>query len=140
MAKSSPLDRLEIVIPLPPPATHPNSSAARGHWSVKSNAAKKQRGDGCWATLYAMQEAGIEGRPHWPAASIQATFHKPDPNAKRSDRDGLNAWLKATIDGIVDAGLLDDDRGVLLQPAIELLGKQSDSERKVVLVVTRLDG
>ena len=140
MAKSSQPDKVEIVIPLPPPATHPNSSAARGHWSVKAKAAKKQRSDACWATLLAIDEAEMGGRPSWPAATIQATFHKPEARAKRSDRDGLNAWLKATIDGIVDAGLLDDDRGVQLQPAIELLGEQSDGERKVVLVVTRLDG
>lgn len=129
------LPSLEITIPLPPRETHPN---ARCHWAVKARAVKQQREDAFLAAKAALGEAGI-GPPRWPAASIQATFYKAGSRAKPSDMDGRISALKATCDGLTDAGVLSDDRGLTWLPPKELLGAAAGGERKVVLLVTEID-
>ena len=129
--------QLEITIPLPPRATHPNRR--HGHWSSKSKAVKQQRTDAYYAAIHAMNKAGM-AKPRWKAASIQATFYKPSGRAKTQDIDNAIGWLKGSCDGLTDSGVLSDDRGLTWLPPKEILGAAAGGERKVVLLVSSLDG
>ena len=125
---------LEITIPLPPRATHPN---ARPHWRTLAKAKKQQRGD---AFLSAKDAIGRSAAPRFVRATILATFYKPGTQAKTMDSDGMVAWLKATADGLQDAQVIVNDSGLTWLPPKELLGAAAGGERKVVLLVSSLDG
>src|SRR5687767_4924015 len=94
---------IELELPIPPRATHPN---ARTHWGAKATATKRQRSD-----CSTMASIILRSRqaPRWAAASVLATFHVPGKSARTSDPDNLIAWLKATIDGLQDAGVFAND-------------------------------
>ncbi len=128
-------DVLTIELPIPNKATHPNS---RGHWSKIAKAKKEQRHDAHAEANVALRHGGY-GAPHWERASIKATFHKPGNQAKLSDQDGMIAWLKATADGLQDASIIANDSGLVWLPPVELLGEEAGKERKLVLVITKLE-
>ena len=85
-----------IDLPLPPDCLHPNARPNR--WG-KAKAVASARGT---AKLVAMAS-----RPKSPLkfACYRLVFRLP----RKRDYDGLGAWVKAYIDGIVDAGVLIDD-------------------------------
>lgn len=93
-----------IYLPLPPAALNPN---ARVHWRTKAKATKAYREAARWA-------AHAPHAAQWKVADIQAHFRFGQD--RRRDRDNLLASLKAAFDGLVDAGLLADDSGVVLLP------------------------
>ncbi len=126
---------LEITIPLPPRETHPN---ARCHWRTKANAIKQQREDAFLAAKAALGEANINP-PRWKAATILATFYKPSNRAQLADQDGLNSSLKSAADGIEDAGILANDRGLTWLPPVQFLGAAAGRQPKVVLLITALE-
>lgn len=126
------MQSLEITIPIPPRETHPNR---RVHWSTKSKAVKAQRRDAGFAALAALQTAGMP-KPRWQSAQIQATFYDAANTANIADEDNLIAWLKATVDGIADAGVLDNDRGLKWLPTKQYIRSSAAGERKVVLLLT----
>jgi hypothetical protein len=83
-------------LPLPSELEHPN---ARPHRGAKAAAIAKTR----WtAKVVASQH-----RPKEPfvAAAYRLTFWLP----RKRDYDGLGSWVKAQIDGLVDAGILAND-------------------------------
>lgn len=92
-----------ITLPLPPNCLHPN---ARACWQERMRMTKKARAE---AALVASQY-----RPVQPAArlTIQPGFYL----ARKRDGDGMIAWLKAYCDGLQDAGLIENDRGITLLP------------------------
>jgi hypothetical protein len=49
--------------------------------------------------------------PKWKRATVHVLAYFRDRRSKW-DRDNFIAALKATIDGIVDAGLMENDRGL----------------------------
>lgn len=109
------MDRIEITIPLPPKEVSPN---ARVHWATKARAVKRQRND---AAMAAMVLSSIR-RPKWQAATIQATFYRPRGRVL-IDQDNAIASLKASIDGLADAGIFANDRGVTWLPPLQIIGK-----------------
>jgi Holliday junction resolvase RusA-like endonuclease len=54
--------------------------------------------------------------PRWRTANAQVTFYAPD--RRRRDGDGILASLKATFDGIADAGVIVDDSGFIHHPVL----------------------
>lgn len=118
------MNSITITLPLPPAALKPN---ARVHWAQKARAAKRYRRTAEAATIEALN--GIEP-PRWKMASvlIQAYF----PTARHPDPDNAVASLKSAFDGLADAGLIENDRG--LWPERPVIGKDKDNPRLVLTI------
>jgi hypothetical protein len=96
---------LTITIPLPPQGCKPNGQ--HGHWAKKANDKKMYRA----AAMHCAVSA-LKGKkpPMWLKAKMQVkayfmTTNFPDPT-------NLMASLKAAEDGIQDAGIVANDRGL----------------------------
>lgn len=89
-----------IRLPWPPSVLSPN---ARGHWSKKSSAAKKYRGD---ARLLS-QAMGCRALG-CKSLTVEITFCPPDK--RHRDTDNMLASIKSGLDGIADATGVDDSR------------------------------
>lgn len=99
--------QIVVVLPLPPAALSPN---ARVHYHVRARAAAQTRADAAYAAMHALDQAGFRAPPRWKRARIvyvwcvkSGTY--PDP-------DNAVARCKPVLDGLVDAGVLSDDRDV----------------------------
>lgn len=117
-------EKIVITLPLPPEEIHPNKRT-RNH-KYHGVLVKETRGD---AHLIARGR-----RPQscpWKTAELQATFYMP----RKRDEDGLIAWLKSTIDGITDAGIIVNDSGFRIVPVRQVTGKRE--KRRVVITLTR---
>lgn len=93
---------IHIILPMPESCLWPNRIS---HWSKKALAKKKQR-----------QAAGMIALPHRPrtrdpiaTGTIEFRFHWPDK--RRRDMDNALAAMKSAIDGLKDAGIIEDDSG-----------------------------
>lgn len=95
--------KIRLTLPLPPRDCSPNS---RGHWSKKYHANREYRAR---AEMEARRIPAGK-RLRWKQAMARVTFFLPD--AIRRDRDNLAASLKGAWDGIVSAGVLEDDSGL----------------------------
>lgn len=126
---------LWVTIPVPDRTTHPN---ARPHFRTLAKYKKQQRADACAAAMAAMQQQGFASPPQWPRATIHATFYRHRPNDRLADGDGLIAWLKASCDGLADAGVVANDRGLTWLAPSQVLGKEA-VESKVVLTIVSLN-
>jgi crossover junction endodeoxyribonuclease RusA len=98
--------RQEVIVclPLPPRELSPNARTSR--W----RRIKRTRQYRHTAGLTAL--AAAECRLGWTRAVAQATFYWPD--GQRRDIRNAEASLKAAYDGIVDAGVILDDRAEVL--------------------------
>jgi crossover junction endodeoxyribonuclease RusA len=120
-------DTVTITLPIPDRVLSPN---ARCHWAVKAKATKRMRKcalDACFLAL-----RGVA--PDWVNATCQVSWYAK--TNRRRDRDNCLASLKAAFDGIVDAGLLQDDCGLTHLPMLMLCDKHSP---RVELTLTRED-
>lgn len=97
-----------VTVPLPPAALSPN---ARVHWAAKAKATRAYRAT-AWIT--AVAELGVRRGPRWPHATALITFAYP--TNRRRDADNALASLKAAIDGLRDAGIVEDDAGIAFEP------------------------
>ncbi|WP_155830241.1 hypothetical protein [Glycomyces tenuis] len=86
---------------IPAPTTWLNANQRHNHWSARSGPTKLWRE----AAEIRARAAGI---PAMKRATITAIVHRAD---LRKDCDAHNRYptVKAAIDGIVDAGVLEDD-------------------------------
>lgn len=100
---------LLIALPLPPKACSPN---ARCHWAAKSRAVKQARQDGWLAAVAAMRATAWYGGvpPRWENA--KATVRYFTRTKHRMDPDNAISILKAVFDGLADAGIVANDRGL----------------------------
>lgn len=98
------MDEIHLAIALPPAELSPN---ARAHWGAKAKATKAYRDQAYMETIL----AGGRDRK-WSKAEAEAVFYWPDH--RRRDLGNADASLKAAWDGMVDAGLLVDDRAEVL--------------------------
>lgn len=115
---------LNLTIPLPPSAVKPN---ARVHWAKKARATKSYR-----RTAWAAAVATIKGPPpRWLQARVQVTYYSR--TAIHPDPDNIIASLKAAFDGIADAGVIANDKG--LWPERPVIRKDSKNAR-VELTIT----
>ena len=94
-----------LTIPLEIPSQ--NSLKAR-HWQALARATKQRRAAWRWAGIQAMQAAGC------PVATGPRSVHIIAYRRQRCrDIANLVGGAKACIDGLVDAGLLIDDRDAM---------------------------
>lgn len=124
-------DVLTVQVAIPARVLSPN---ARVHWAVKAKANKKARIESWAAAQIAMHEANENGA--WREATCQVHWYARDQ--RRRDKDNALASLKATFDGLVDAGLLHDDSALThlplvffvdaKNPRVELLLKRWDKQ------------
>jgi Holliday junction resolvase RusA-like endonuclease len=118
------MEAITVIIPLPPQAMYPN---ARKHWKAKMKPKREQREAAFLAGVSAVKRG-----PRWTLAECQATFYLE----RRRDGDNLIAWLKATFDGLEDAGIVENDGNFIHLPPKQVTGKHANGERKVVLTIT----
>ena len=118
-------DTLTITLPLPGKLLSPN---ARPHYMALYRAKDSYRKMADRRATLALAGA----RPLWTTATIQATFYHAQRRGR--DRDNLNASLKSTQDGLADAGLILNDKGVTNLPPIQLIDRDRP---RVELTITR---
>ena len=123
-------ESVTIVLPLPAKVLSPNCTIGtmRGRF-MKAAATKRYRR----ITREAIENERIETLP-WNMASVGASFYWK--NKGRHDQDNASASLKAAYDGIVDAGLLEDDdyKHMKREPPVFLVDKENP---RVELTITR---
>lgn len=110
-------DAITITLPLPPKQLSPNG---RSHWRSKAKAVKSYRTRAAEEAMVAAYE-NPEARRNmpWSHATIAiAYYHR---TSRFADSDNIVASLKAGIDGLVDGGLLTDDRDVTYLPVTRLV-------------------
>ena len=123
---------ISIVLPIPARVLHPNFSiGSYGMRMAVASARKKMRRLACEA----VQAEGVDDAP-WPKCSVKAEFHYKY-NRKRDD-DNANGSLKSSYDGVVDAGLVEnDDHAHMTRESPEfVIDKESQF---VVLRITRIE-
>jgi crossover junction endodeoxyribonuclease RusA len=98
---------MRIVLDLPPRELSPN---VRSHWAKKARAVKYYR----MLAFIEARNASRSTERGWERAEFRTTWYLPD--ARRRDPDNLMASMKAGIDGIVQAGVLTDDRYLVIHP------------------------
>lgn len=116
-----------LILPLPDPCLSPN---ARVHWAKKGRAVKELRRCASLVALAEMTAARVKP-PRWKTATVQVTAYYPVK--RRRDKDNLVASLKAAFDGLVDAGMLEDDDGLTHLPTVIDIDAMNP---RVVMVVT----
>lgn len=123
------IERIRIILPLPPRILSPNCPIAsfRGRM-MRAAAAKKQK-----RIAKESAEDAMRGE-RWQKASVKAVFYCKTKR-RRDDVNAL-ATLKASYDGVIEAGLLpDDDRDHLRTEGAEF---RIDKEwPRVELIFTR---
>jgi hypothetical protein len=124
--------QLIVTIPLPPKCLRANAKppSSRGAHIGRNKAIAGARWDAKMATLHALNGSMP---PNWKAVQIHAAFDL-GPRGRHADPSNLNAWLKATADGIQDSLGIDDANFIWLSPS-QRYGKDS-RETKVVLTLT----
>lgn len=97
-----------ISLPLPHRILHPNGRTRAHKW--RSVVIKKERGIAHSLAIAASANA----KPRWKRATMESRWYFKT-NARR-DTDNLVAWAKAYIDGIADAGIVENDCGIVQLP------------------------
>lgn len=95
-----------ITVSIPPKTLSPN---ARVHWGAKAAAKKKAKEE---AYLVAIASP-IAGKMWGMASTHVVYYHKTN---RRRDADNFLSLLKATFDGIAQAGVVKDDSGFVHFP------------------------
>lgn len=103
-------EAVRLTLPLPPRELSPN---ARTHWARKARSVAAYR---LCAETMARKVVRASQRSRWDRAEVRTTFYLPD--RRRRDRDNLMASMKAAWDGLVDAEILSDDRGLVQYPPV----------------------
>ena len=97
------MNSISITIPIPPRILSPN---ARPHWAKKAKATKAFR-----LRSWAASSAATKGTPErWLKAKLEVVAYFP--TRRFPDPTNLMASLKAAEDGICDAGVVANDRGL----------------------------
>ena len=119
-------DAITIRLPWPDAALWQN---VRVHWRVKSVATRQSRAWAAWECKAAgCSFLTFAGRPR-----LAWSIHKPPKS--RADMSNVQAALKAAIDGIQDALMIDDNRFIHVWP--EEFGERVPGG---LIVVTITDG
>lgn len=98
------MSKITIVLPHPPLPLRPNS---RAHWRRKAQAVKAYRQ---LAKMSAIQTLAGQSPPMWERAKVTVTWRSR--TMIRPDPDNIVASLKAAFDGLADAGVVVNDRGL----------------------------
>lgn len=100
------MNQITITIPIPPRDCNPNQK--HKHWRVLRKATAQARAD-----AHACAAAALNSdRPEWEAAIVHVRWFGRDRRCLKLDTTNAEASLKASLDGLTDAGLWKDDRRV----------------------------
>ncbi len=134
--RGTPLAMVILDLPVPGRELSPNW---RGHWAARTRAVKVAKVAAKVETLRAWRAwHGIKPLPRAEAGAWSARFHWRDRRSMR-DPDNAIAALKATLDGIVAAGLLADDKNLFPVGAPQQEIDPRDVGVRLVLRVGSLD-
>lgn len=114
-----------ITVPLPNRGVLPN---ARRHWAAKSKLTKAQRRA---AALSCLQLLAGSKPPAWRKARAQVIAYFP--TTRHPDPDNFMAGLKASFDGIADAGVIVNDRD--LWPERPQFFKDKENPRVQITII-----
>ncbi len=126
--QAKPQPSVTITLPIPARSLSPN---ARVHWAARSKARAQQRG-----SAHAHARAAMFLPERWPSASILVRWYGKTAQCLRLDADNIIGSLKGAVDGLADAGLIADDRGVTWLPPVRAVDKANP---RVELVVTKTE-
>lgn len=114
---------ITLDLPLPPRILHPNGRTMRPNYlRTVRRKYRAMAGDEAWVQH--------PDRPKHEAARITLSYFTK--SGRGQDPDNLIAWAKAAIDGLLDAGIIDDDNKLTYEhPTV---AKDSDRPRLVILV------
>lgn len=101
----------------------------RLHWSARARITKQLRSDACLL-------AKATKVPHLERARIDCTYEPPD--RRRRDAANWHDTAKPLVDGLVDAGVLDDDDHTRLEGPFMHIGGVFPAGR-MVLLITELE-
>ncbi len=102
------MNTITITLPIPKKELSPNG---RTHHMVKARHTKTARTLAQVEMHNAMIVAGWSKQPKWLTARVEAVVIRKDRRGKMDD-DNFKASCKAYQDGIADAGLVVNDRGI----------------------------
>ena len=117
---------ITVTVPLPHPWLSPNR---RTHWAPKATAVKKAREA---AFLCAKEALARNLPPRWAYATLSVAWYSLK---RQPDADNVLAMLKPSIDGLEDAGIFENDRGLKIT-GVEVLKQGHEC---VELCVTRAE-
>lgn len=129
----APLRTVTVTLPIPARSLSPN---ARVHWAARSKARGYQRSNAKFATFVALSTSPGPDTYRWPSASILVRWYGATAHCLRLDADNIIGSLKGAVDGLADAGLIADDRGVTWLPPVRAVDKANP---RVELVVTKTE-
>lgn len=92
---------IHVNLPHPPARLHPNEKPG---WQERHRLTSKARG---LAKVLALSALNGQPRPWWAQATIKASWYFE--TNRRRDWANLQGWLKAYVDGLVDAEIIQDD-------------------------------
>ncbi len=104
------MTEITITLPLPDKCLSPNASSAIPR-PVYYRAKRNHRAD---AMLAAIDELDCGPRPFWKRAEIKAVWFKRTKH--KIDQGNASNWLKPYEDGFEDAGIYENDSGVIWAP------------------------
>ncbi len=125
--QAKPQSTVTVTLPIPARSLSPN---ARVHWAARSKARAGQR------ALAAMRARGAMPGPfpyRWPSASILVRWYGKTAQCLRLDADNIIGSLKGAVDGLADAGLIADDRGVTWLPPVRAVDKANPRVELVII-------
>lgn len=116
-----------IVLPLPSKYLHPNRQPrSRKGFIIKGRLTKERRA----LAREMMVAERIETAP-WEDVEVRIKYFFTC--RRRRDKDNLLAWLKATMDGLADGGIVKDDSRFTYMPVEEEIDKL-DPRVEILLV------
>lgn len=125
---------MTLTIPLPDPLLTPNQ---RMHWGARARHVKAQREAAYWKALDTARFMGIGGgtNPFPLRGRVRVDIEVfPRPRMKRCDDDNFWAAMKATLDGLQDAGIVANDRQFVLGELIWWTNRTSE----LILTLTQV--
>jgi Holliday junction resolvase RusA-like endonuclease len=127
-------EEIALTIPLPPPELGGNK---RGHSKHKSKYVKKYRSEVKLLSKKAIMtlDKQIVKKLPFKVAVIDSRFYHS--TNRRRDRDNLIHSLKSAFDGLVDAGIIEDDSNAFHLPPHKLIDKKTP---RVELTVMNAEG
>jgi hypothetical protein len=126
--KTTSQSSLTFQLPVPSPKLSPNG---RYHWAVKADAVADARTTARNEAVRVLADAGIQP-PRWKQAKLTAILFRTNDKTT-PDPGNFLASLKAYEDGLADAGIIENDRGLWPErPRFERV----DSMPRVEITVT----
>lgn len=116
---------LRLVLPLPPRELSPN---ARVHWIVRAKANR--------AAKEAVHALSLQQRPRGKPlarATVSVTFWVPD--RRRRDKGNLIGAAKAYLDGLKDAGVIQDDAWQFIEEVYPPVEYHKGESKTIIEVV-----